>query len=63
MNGRGRQMFELTIIQKRGKEVNSIKLYFENAGRLFEAVHMAIANSKHETEYAIRVLEEGEVVE
>lgn len=63
MSGMERQMFELTIIQIRDKSANSIKLYFENIEEMFIFVQSAIANARHETEYTVRVLEEGEVIE
>lgn len=63
MSGKENQMFELKIMQRvRGTE-QTLTFYFENTEEMFIFVHSAIANSRNETEYAIRVLEEGEVIE
>lgn len=60
MNGKAKKMFELVIMQKRRSEISTMKFYFEEINEMFDFIHAAVANARHETEYAIRVLEEGE---
>lgn len=63
MNGKEKKMFELVMMQKRNSEVNTMRFYFDETDVMFNFIHVALSNARHETEYAIRVLEEGQVEE
>lgn len=63
MSGKGKKMFELKIMQRVKTTEQILTFYFENIEEMFIFIHSAIANSRHETEYIVRVLEEGEVIE
>lgn len=62
MNGRGKKMYELTIIQRKDRELSTKQIYyFEDLQACFDAVEALIDNARCETEYIVRVIEEGQI--
>lgn len=63
MSGKGNKMFELRIIQRRAYSEKDLFFYFtsEDVEEMFNLIEMMVKASRHETEYAIRVIEEEEM--
>lgn len=56
-------MFELKIMQKGDSHYSTedVFFYFKDADLMFDFLSIALTHTQKETEYAIRVIEEGQI--